>query len=94
MMSLLHRAPRLALIALVRCYQYSLAAFFGPACRFEPSCSHYAVEAIRGHGALAGSWLAVKRILRCNPWGGSGYDPVPTAAARCGHEHHRLHGRG
>ena len=94
MTSLLHRAPSLALIALVRCYQYSLAAFFGPACRYEPSCSHYAVEAIRGHGALGGSWLAVKRILRCNPWGGSGYDPVPPPEAQPGCDHHQLHGRG
>lgn len=94
MIRYLHRAPSLALIALLRCYQYSLAAFFGPACRFEPSCSHYAVEAIRGHGALAGSWLAAKRVLRCNPWGASGYDPVPPQAERCGHDHHQLHGRG
>lgn len=75
----LQHAPGLALIAALRCYQYTLSAFFGPSCRFEPSCSHYAVEAIQGHGALAGAWLAVKRLARCNPWGGSGYDPVPEA---------------
>jgi len=55
-------------------------ALFGPLahCRFSPSCSAYAVEAVRLHGVLAGSWLALKRIGRCHPWGGCGYDPVPS----------------
>ena len=64
--------------ALVRLYQLTLAAIFPPACRFEPSCSHYAMEALRQHGALAGTVLAVHRVVRCNPWGGMGYDPVPA----------------
>lgn len=65
------------LIGLVRFYQVALSPFFPRACRYEPSCSHYAVEALRKHGPLKGSWLAARRILRCHPWGGSGYDPVP-----------------
>jgi putative membrane protein insertion efficiency factor len=67
----------------VRLYRWTLspamAVVFGPLarCRFTPSCSDYALEAVRLHGALAGSWLALKRIGRCHPWGGCGYDPVP-----------------
>jgi uncharacterized protein len=65
----------------------ALAAFFGPTggCRFSPTCSVYAAEAVRTHGAIAGSWLAVKRVCRCNPWGGCGHDPVPEKRDRCGH---------
>jgi putative membrane protein insertion efficiency factor len=70
--------------ALVRLYQLTLAAVFPPACRFEPSCSHYAMEALRQHGALKGSVLTVRRVLRCNPWGGMGYDPVPSPRAGAG----------
>jgi putative membrane protein insertion efficiency factor len=71
------------LIFLCRLYRWTLSplktALFGPTgrCRFEPSCSAYAIEAVRVHGALAGSWLALKRIGRCHPWGGCGHDPVP-----------------
>jgi hypothetical protein len=65
------------LIALVRAYQYALSPWWGQHCRFSPTCSHYAVEALERHGALAGSWLAVRRILRCHPWSAGGYDPVP-----------------
>lgn len=50
---------------------------FPPACRYTPTCSQYAVEAIKKHGPFRGFWLALKRILRCHPWGGNGYDPVP-----------------
>ena len=64
--------------ALVRLYQLTLASLWPGSCRFEPSCSHYAMEALRQHGALAGSVLTVRRVLRCNPWGGLGYDPVPA----------------
>lgn len=65
------------LIAPVRFYQLAISPMLPPACRFTPSCSQYAIEALRRHGPLRGSYLAVKRILRCHPWGGSGYDPVP-----------------
>ena len=64
--------------AIVRLYQLTLAALWPGNCRFEPSCSHYAMEALRQHGALAGTVLTVRRVLRCNPWGGMGYDPVPA----------------
>lgn len=65
------------LIAPIHFYQRFISPLTPPACRFTPTCSQYAVEALQTHGALRGSWLAIKRILRCHPWGGSGYDPVP-----------------
>jgi putative membrane protein insertion efficiency factor len=64
-------------IGLIKLYQFTLSPFLGRQCRFVPTCSQYGIEAIRKYGALKGSWLAIKRIVRCNPWGGSGYDPVP-----------------
>ena len=65
------------LIAVIRFYQGAISPMFPPACRYTPTCSQYAIEALRKHGVLKGSLLAVKRICRCHPWGGSGYDPVP-----------------
>jgi putative membrane protein insertion efficiency factor len=77
-------ASKAALVALIRGYQKTvspvLPALFGPAacgCRFHPTCSQYAVEAVRAHGALAGSWLAVRRIAKCHPLNEGGFDPVP-----------------
>ena len=67
----------MVLILPIRFYQRCISPLTPPACRFTPTCSHYAVEAIRKHGPFKGFWLAVKRISRCHPWGGSGYDPVP-----------------
>ncbi len=61
----------------VRAYQLLLSPVLPPSCRFLPSCSDYACEAIARHGALGGAGLALWRLFRCNPWGGSGYDPVP-----------------
>lgn len=66
------------LIALVRFYQYGISPFTPASCRFEPTCSQYAIEAIQTHGLRQGGWLALKRIGRCHPWGASGYDPVPS----------------
>ncbi len=66
------------LSGLVRGYRLLLSPILPPACRFQPSCSAYALEAIAGHGALRGGWLAVRRILRCHPWNDGGYDPVPA----------------
>ena len=63
----------------VRCYQLTLAYFFVGACRYEPSCSAYAAQAVAVHGPLRGSWLAARRLCRCGPWGGYGFDPVPPA---------------
>lgn len=65
------------LILPIRFYQLCISPMLGSSCRFTPTCSQYAVEALRKHGPLKGSWLAVRRICRCHPWGGSGYDPVP-----------------
>ncbi len=61
----------------IRFYQVAISPLLAPRCRYDPTCSHYAVEAIREWGALKGSWLAIKRIGRCHPWGGFGPDPVP-----------------
>lgn len=67
----------LLLIAPIRFYQRFISPLTPPSCRYTPTCSQYAVEAIRKHGPIRGLYLAVRRILRCHPWGGSGYDPVP-----------------
>lgn len=65
------------LILPIRFYRAAISPMFPPACRYVPTCSQYAIEAITKYGPLKGLWLAVKRILRCHPWGGSGFDPVP-----------------
>ena len=61
----------------IRFYLYCISPLKPPTCRFVPTCSQYAIEAIRKHGPFKGLWLAIKSLLRCHPWGGSGYDPVP-----------------
>jgi uncharacterized protein len=66
-----------SLIFLVRIYQRVLSPLLPPSCRYIPTCSQYAVEALQKHGPLKGLWLAIRRFTRCHPWGGSGYDPVP-----------------
>jgi len=63
--------------ALVHVYRWTLSPFLGHACRFRPTCSEYALDAITRHGGLKGGWLAARRLGRCHPWGGSGFDPVP-----------------
>jgi putative membrane protein insertion efficiency factor len=73
------RAIRLALHVAIRGWQLLLAPVLPPSCRFEPSCSHYADEAIARHGPWRGLWLAAWRLARCHPWGRSGYDPVPDS---------------
>ncbi|PZR21450.1 MAG: membrane protein insertion efficiency factor YidD [Flavobacterium psychrophilum] len=72
-------------IALVRFYQIAISPLLPSACRYSPTCSQYTIEALRIHGLLKGSWLSIKRIISCNPWGGSGYDPVPEK--KCSHKH-------
>lgn len=64
-------------IALVKIYQFAVSPLLGRSCRFEPSCSEYAVEALQRYGALKGLWLAARRVGRCHPWHAGGYDPVP-----------------
>ncbi|MEM8799057.1 MAG: membrane protein insertion efficiency factor YidD [Pseudomonadota bacterium] len=61
----------------IHIYRYSLSLLIGPTCRYQPTCSEYALTAIETHGPVRGVGLAMKRILRCHPWGGEGYDPVP-----------------
>ena len=67
-----------ALSAGVVVYQWTLRPFIGAHCRYEPSCSHYALDALRAYGAARGTWLATRRVLRCNPWTAGGDDPVPS----------------
>ncbi len=68
---------RTILILLVRAYQVTLSPLFSGCCRFEPSCSNYMIEALQRHGVFKGLYLGIRRLLRCHPFGGSGYDPVP-----------------
>lgn len=72
--------PRALLLGLVRAYRYFLKPWLGNACRFEPTCSAYAMQALERHGAAAGSYLAARRLLRCHPWCAGGCDPVPAQA--------------
>jgi putative membrane protein insertion efficiency factor len=65
------------LILVARGWQQGPSRLLPPSCRYQPSCSAYAIDALRRYGALRGGWLAARRLLRCHPWGGSGYDPVP-----------------
>lgn len=83
------RAPVLLLRGLVRGYQLFISPLLPPSCRYTPTCSQYALDALATHGLIRGGWLTVRRLGRCHPWGGSGYDPVPEAPSRhrCGHGH-------
>ena len=65
------------LIGLLKAYRLLISPLYGQVCRYHPSCSAYALEAVERHGALRGSWLAVRRLGRCHPWAAGGYDPVP-----------------
>ena len=73
----LSHLPRRTLMGAVRAYQLVLSPLLPPSCRFTPSCSAYALEALSRHGALRGTWLATRRLARCHPWNPGGYDPVP-----------------
>ncbi|MDP4129627.1 MAG: membrane protein insertion efficiency factor YidD [Bacteroidota bacterium] len=66
----------LPFIGLIRLYQWVVSPWLGPKCRFTPSCSQYAIDAFRKYGLFKGGWMAIRRIARCHPWGGSGHDPV------------------
>ena len=77
---------RFVLKILIRGYQLAVSPLLGPRCRFYPSCSHYAIEAIELHGALHGTWLTIKRISRCHPWNEGGFDPVPGHCLKHSHD--------
>lgn len=68
---------RQILIVLIKLYRYAISPYLAPSCRYTPTCSSYAIEAIERHGIFRGSWLAVRRVSRCHPWHEAGYDPVP-----------------
>jgi uncharacterized protein len=73
--------PRRLLAAPVRAYRFLLSPWLGSACRFEPTCSRYALDALEQHGAAAGAYLTTRRVLRCHPWCDGGFDPVPPSAS-------------
>ena len=75
--SIVRRVLAFPFILLIKFYQLCISPLKPPTCRFTPTCSQYALEAFRKYGPIKGFWLSLKRILRCHPWGGSGYDPVP-----------------
>jgi hypothetical protein len=75
-------AAQRTLLALIRAYQLTLSPWLGRQCRFEPTCSVYAAEALQRHGVGRGGALALRRLVRCHPWGGAGYDPVPPVDER------------
>ena len=76
-MKVILRILSLPFIALIKIYQWIISPWLGQKCRFTPTCSQYALEALKKYGLFKGTWLAIKRISRCHPWGGHGYDPVP-----------------
>jgi len=75
------RLPARALIGLVRGYRFFLSPWLGSSCRFEPTCSAYSLQALQTHGAAAGTYLTLRRLVRCHPWCDGGHDPVPDATA-------------
>jgi putative membrane protein insertion efficiency factor len=91
------RLLTIVLMAPIRFYQYAISPMLAPRCRYQPTCSAYALEALQTHGPIRGLWLAICRIGRCHPWGGHGYDPVPPKKGAhgdhhsCNHDHAPTH---
>ena len=81
-MTTLVRILGVLLAALVKAYQFAISPVLVGSCRYHPTCSQYALDAIEAHGPLKGSWLAIRRVARCHPWGSSGFDPVPPGNAK------------
>ncbi len=81
----IQQLPKFFILFLINCYRYAISPLLGSHCRFYPSCSRYAYDAIAMHGIVKGSYLALRRLLRCHPWSTGGIDPVPE----CGHSKHR-----
>ena len=75
---MLNKVATFPLLILIRVYQLIISPLLGSNCRFMPTCSEYAMESLRSHGLIKGSYLTIKRIGKCHPWGGHGYDPIPT----------------
>ncbi|MBI3500885.1 MAG: membrane protein insertion efficiency factor YidD [Bacteroidetes bacterium] len=73
----MNKIAGIILVTFIKVYKMTLSPFIGNSCRYQPTCSHYGIEAIQKHGAMKGSWLTMKRVCSCHPWGGHGYDPVP-----------------
>lgn len=81
---------RKVLIALIKVYRFTLSPFVGQHCRFTPTCSQYAMEAIEKHGSLKGSWMAAKRLSKCHPFHTGGWDPVPEPCTHSDSHHHPI----
>ena len=81
------------LTGLIKIYQYVISPYLPASCRYYPTCSAYAVEALQQHGPLKGSWLTIRRLGRCHPFGGQGYDPVPKKHENCHHCATEMSGR-
>jgi len=86
-LSALNAGANAVLIGLIRVYQYAISPMLGQRCKYYPSCSNYAIGAIREHGPIKGIGLASWRLLRCNPFSNGGYDPVPPHRQHCDHDH-------
>ncbi|MDA1076770.1 MAG: membrane protein insertion efficiency factor YidD [Proteobacteria bacterium] len=82
MIDALKRLPASVLLGMIRLYQITLSPWIGQQCRFYPSCSHYAAHAVTQYGAVQGSWLALRRLLKCHPFHAGGFDPVPEPCVR------------
>lgn len=74
---MLNKILTFPIVILIKFYQLAISPWLGKNCRYDPTCSHYTLEALKIHGLIKGGWLAIKRIASCHPWGGDGYDPVP-----------------